>query len=79
MSTESNGNKEFAQHSQNRCSAQVHERFETRVERREKVIALDFVEHVKKEYGVAPIVKQYCELLKDYERAPPPVSKADSS
>ena len=63
----------------NRCSAQVHERFETRVERREKVIALDFVEHVKKEYGVAPIVKQYCELLKDYERAPPPVSKADSS
>ena len=59
--------------------AQVHERFETRVERREKVIALDFVEHVKKEYGVAPIVKQYCELLKDYERAPPPVSKATSS
>ena len=59
--------------------AQVHERFETRVERREKVIALDFVEHVKKEYGVAPIVKQYCELLKDYERAPPQVSKADSS
>lgn len=46
---------------------QVHEQVETRVERREKVMELDFVDHVKKEYGSSQIIRQYCELLKDYK------------
>ena len=45
----------------------MHEQVETRVERREKVMELDFVEHVKKEYGSSQIIRQYCELLKDYK------------
>jgi hypothetical protein len=53
---------------------QVHERVETRVERREKVMQLDFIDHVKKEYGTSHVVRQYCELLKDYQVNTPEVT-----
>ena len=58
---------------------QVHERVETRVERREKVMQLDFVDHVKKEYGTSQVVKQYAELLKDYQLNTPAVTDCVAS
>ena len=45
------------------------------VERREKVVELDFVDHVKKEYAASHIVRQYCELLKDYQSNPAHVTE----
>eukprot|EP01052_Picozoa_sp_SAG31_P008099 SAG31_NODE_400_length_16240_cov_5.159098_8_plen_820_part_00 len=45
------------------------------VERREKVVELDFVDHVKKEYAASHIVRQYCELLKDYQTNPAHVTE----
>ena len=58
---------------------QVHERVETRVERREKVMQLDFVDFVKREYGTSHVVKQYAELLKDYQLNTPAVTDCVAS